>query len=58
LPDGQKRLLEHLSLTPKHIDALAADVRMSPPDVSVQMTFLELTGLVRRLPGNCFIRVL
>jgi DNA processing protein len=58
LPEGQKRLLEYLSLTPRHIDALAADVRMSPPDVSVQMTLLELTGLVRRLPGNCYIRVL
>jgi DNA processing protein len=58
LPDGQRKLLEHLSLSPKHIDALAADIRMSPVEVSVQMTMLELTGLVRRLPGNCYVRVL
>jgi len=58
LPDIQRRLLECLSLTPKHIDALAADVHMSSAEVSGQMTLLELSGLVRRLPGNCFIRVL
>ncbi len=58
LPDAQRRLLEHLSLTPRHIDALAADLQMPGPDVSVQLTMLELSGLVRRLPGNCYIRVL
>jgi DNA processing protein len=58
LPEEQRRLLENLSLTPKHIDALAADVKMSPVQVSVEMTMLELSGLVRRLPGNCYIRVL
>jgi DNA processing protein len=58
LPDGQRKLLEYLSLTPKHIDALAADTRMASIEVSVQMTLLELTGLVRRLPGNCYVRVL
>lgn len=58
LPESQKRLLEFLSLTPRHIDALAADVRLPSVEVSVQMTLLELTGMVRRLPGNCYIRVL
>lgn len=58
LTDSQKRLLEHLTLTPRHIDALAADVRMGSPDVSVQLTLMELSGVVRRLPGNCYIRIL
>jgi DNA processing protein len=58
LPENQRRLLEHLNLTPKHIDALSADLKMAPVDVSVQMTMLELSGMVRRLPGNCYIRVL
>jgi DNA processing protein len=58
LTDGQKRLIEHLTLTPRHIDALAADVRMGSSDVSVQLTLLELSGVVRRLPGNCYIRLL
>jgi DNA processing protein len=58
VPPEQKKLLENLSLTPKHIDALSADVNIPPIQVSVQMTMLELSGLVRRLPGNCYIRVL
>lgn len=58
LPDAQRKLLEYLSLTPKHVDALAADVRLSPVEISVQMTMLELSGLVRRLPGNCYVRML
>ncbi len=58
LSDPQKRLLENLTLTPRHIDALAADVRMGSSDVSVQLTLMELSGVVRRLPGNCYIRVL
>src|SRR5258708_15275591 len=51
LPPEQRKLLESLSLTPKHIDALSADVNIPPVQVSVQMTMLELSGLVRRLPG-------
>jgi DNA processing protein len=58
LPELQRRMLENLSLVPKHLDALAADVQVPLVEVSVQMTMLELSGLVRRLPGNCYIRVL
>jgi DNA processing protein len=58
LTDSQKRLLAHLTLAPRHIDALAADMRMASPEVSVQLTLMELSGVVRRLPGNCYIRIL
>lgn len=58
LPEAQRRLLECLSLTPKHVDALAADVQMPAVQVGVEMTLLELSGLVRRLPGNCYVRAL
>ncbi|HSV72592.1 MAG TPA: DNA-processing protein DprA [Chthonomonadales bacterium] len=58
LPEVQRVLMEHLSLTPKHLDALAADARLPTVEVSAQITMLELAGLVRRLPGNCYIRVL
>ena len=58
VPPEQRILLENLSLTPKHIDALAADVKRSTVDVGVQLTMLELSGQVRRLPGNTYIRVL
>ena len=58
VPPEQRILLENLSLTPKHIDALAADVKLDTVSVGVQLTMLELSGLVRRLPGNTYIRVL
>jgi DNA processing protein len=58
VPPEQRILLENLSLTPKHIDALAADVKLDSVSVGVQLTMLELSGLVRRLPGNTYIRVL
>ena len=58
VPPEQRILLENLSLTPKHIDALAVDVKQDSVSVGVQLTMLELSGLVRRLPGNSYIRVL
>jgi DNA processing protein len=56
LPDTQRRLLECLSLTPRHIDALAQEASMTAVQAGVEMTLLELNGLVRRLPGNTYIR--
>jgi DNA processing protein len=58
LSDTQRRLVESLTLTPKHIDTISTEVRMAPVEVSVQLTMLELSGQVRRLPGNCYIRAL
>jgi DNA processing protein len=56
--ENQRRLLERLSLTPKHVDAIAAELNASSPEIAVHLTMLELSGLVRRLPGNSYIRVL
>jgi DNA processing protein len=58
LSPAQRRLIECLSLSPKHIDALAVEAGLAPTDTSVQLTMLELSGIVRRLPGNTYIRVL
>jgi predicted Rossmann fold nucleotide-binding protein DprA/Smf involved in DNA uptake len=54
----QQRLLEELSLTPRHIDAIAFATEMTATEAGVQMTLLELSGHVRRLPGNSYIRAL
>ena len=56
LPEGQQKLLQILSQTPQHIDALAQQSGMSASDAGVELTFLELDGLIRRLPGNTYIR--
>lgn len=58
LTPAQRRLLECLNLSPKQIDALAAEAQMLAPDVSVNLTLLELAGLVRRVAGNSYVRSL
>ena len=55
LPDAQRKLLECLSLTPRHIDAIAQEAGITSTQAGIEMTFLELNGLVRRLPGNTYI---
>lgn len=52
----QQKLLTCLSLTPRHIDAIAQEAGMTAVQAGVEMTLLELGGLVRRLPGNTYIR--
>lgn len=56
LPEKQQKLLQILSQTPLHVDALAQQCGMTAGEAGVEMTFLELDGLVRRLPGNTYIR--
>ncbi|HLJ54592.1 MAG TPA: DNA-processing protein DprA [Chthonomonadaceae bacterium] len=56
LPEKQQKLLQILSQTPQHIDALAQQCGVTASEAGVEMTFLELDGLVRRLPGNTYIR--
>jgi DNA processing protein len=55
-PAGQRRLMERLNLTPKHLDAVASEAQMPVSEASAQLMMLELSGLVRRLPGNLYIR--
>ena len=52
----QQKLLICVSLTPRHIDAIAQEAGMTAIQAGVEMTLLELGGLVRRLPGNTYIR--
>lgn len=54
----QRALLTCLSLTPRHIDAVAQEAGVPTVQAGVEMTLMELNGLVRRLPGNTYIRAL
>jgi DNA processing protein len=58
LPPAQQRLIEELSLTPRHIDTIAQATGLTATEAGVEMTLLELQGYVRRLPGNTYIRTL
>ncbi|HZO86823.1 MAG TPA: DNA-processing protein DprA [Chthonomonadaceae bacterium] len=58
MPESQRKLLECLSLTPRYIDAIAQEAGMTTVQAGVEITLLELSGQVRRLPGNTYIRAL
>lgn len=58
LPEPQQRILARLSLTPKHIDAIASELEIGSPEASSHLTLLELRGLVIRQPGGTFVRAL
>jgi DNA processing protein len=58
LPENQRKIVAILSGTPRHIDTIAQDTGLSAGQTGVEMTLLELAGLVRRLPGNTYILAL
>jgi predicted Rossmann fold nucleotide-binding protein DprA/Smf involved in DNA uptake len=58
LTETQRVLFSCLSHTPRHLDALAQAANLTVIQAGVEMTLMELTGLIRRLPGNTYIRAL
>lgn len=57
LTEIQNRLLDNLSRTPLHIDALTQTAGLDATQASVEMFFLEMNGFIRKLPGNSYIRI-
>ena len=57
LGDLEKKLLEHLSFEPLHIDKLVLDLEQAPASILARLLTLELMGLVKQLSGKMFIRV-
>ncbi len=51
------QILQRLSSTPKHLDNLAQECGIDSSQAGVELTLMELSGLVSRLPGNSWIRV-
>lgn len=56
LPEKQQKLLDCLTQTPQHIDQVALAAALPVSQAGIELTYLELEGLVRRLPGNTYIR--
>ncbi|MFB3882341.1 MAG: DNA-processing protein DprA [Armatimonadota bacterium] len=50
-------ILDALSLQQRHVDQIIEDCRVPANRASASLLMLELKGLVRRLPGNMFMRV-
>ena len=52
----KRQLMEALTQTPQHLDQISQRAEIPATEAGIEMIFLELEGLVRRLPGNTYIR--
>jgi DNA processing protein len=57
LTSEENTLLSCLSLQQKYVDEIIHETKLPSSQVSAGLMILELRGLVRRLPGNLFVRV-
>ncbi|MGI5816947.1 MAG: DNA-processing protein DprA [Armatimonadota bacterium] len=56
LPTDQREVLGALSHQPRNIDDVAGECGLPVPQVSAALMLLEVKGLVKRFPGNQFVR--
>jgi len=56
LSPDERRLIELLSLQPKHVDQIIQETSLPAPQVTSALTLLEMKGLVRRVPGSAYVR--
>ena len=56
-PDHRK-LIELLSLQPKHVDQIIDESGLQASQVIGSLTILEMKGVIRRVPGNAYVRAL
>jgi DNA processing protein len=52
----EQRLLEALTFQPRHVDEIVAETSLASAQVSSSLMLLEIKGLVRRYPGNRYVR--
>ncbi len=57
LTSDESAILDALSLQQRHVDEVIEDCRIPAGRASASLLMLELKGLIRRLPGNMFMRV-
>ncbi len=58
LDPGERKLVDILSLEPKPVDAIIDESGLQPSQVIGALTLLEMKGVVRRVPGNAYVRSL
>lgn len=58
LSEVERKLVEILSLQPKHVDQVIQESSLSAPQVTGTLTMLEMKGIVKRVPGNAYVRAL
>ncbi len=57
LPADHRRVLEALTHQPRNVDDVIAELGMGTPEVTSALMLLEVKGLVRRFPGNQYVRI-
>ncbi len=57
LSDQERSILGRLGDAPMNIDSLIAETRLTAAQVMATLSVLEMRRLVRRLPGQMFVRV-
>ncbi len=50
-------VLKTLSFEPRQVDAIAAEAQLPVATVNATLMLLEMKGLVRRFPGNTYVRI-
>ena len=62
IPDNltpeQKTIIQALDLHPKHMDDIIGECKLTPALAGSALTLLEMQGLIRRVPGNSYVRVM
>lgn len=58
LNEQERDIAALLSPEPMHLDEIIEKTGMAPPMVSGTLTILEMKNVVRRVPGNAYVRVL
>jgi DNA processing protein len=58
LSDIERKLVELLSLQPKHMDQVIMESGFPAQTVTGTLTILEMKGIIKRVPGNAYVRAL
>ena len=58
LNDAERRIASLLSLDPVQVDDIIDKCGLPAPMVAGTLTILEMKGVVKRVPGNAYVRVL
>ncbi|MGI8477361.1 MAG: DNA-processing protein DprA, partial [Thermomicrobiales bacterium] len=56
MTDSERRLYNHISADPQHMDDLVAAAALTAPEGAALMTMLELKGLIRDTGARHFVR--
>lgn len=57
ITDEEKQILDTLSYTPTHVDALARQAGIQLRRLNELLLVLEIKGLVQQAPGHCYFKI-